>query len=172
MKYMKRAGIYQASNYNVTFNPKTLEAYSYRWWKFVARIEGKVIFNNYRYSVSTGKHQRKVRSLLEELGVKVDLFLPLPQGINSSSLADLIVTAEEYLCDQIGREELKRQARNEKARVRRAELKARKDAELKANLDALTGPEIIASIERINELKAQGLSIEQIRTTFKAVSHE
>lgn len=98
MKYYKRLGIYKASN--VTFDPKTLEAHSYRWWKFVAVVEGKVIFNNYRYSVSTSKHQRKVRQLLFELGIKIDISMPLPKGINSSSLEDLILIAEEYLCDE------------------------------------------------------------------------
>lgn len=116
---MKRANIYQASNYNVTFNPKTLEAHSYKWWKFVAKIDGKIVFNNFRYSVSTSKHQSKVRSLLNQLGIKIDLELPLPKGINSNDLSELILTAEEYLCDQIGLDELKRQDRNLKAKQRR-----------------------------------------------------
>ena len=63
MKLVKRKNIYMASNYNLTFNPVTLEAHSYKWWKFVAKVEGKVIFNNYWYSVSTSKHQNKVREL-------------------------------------------------------------------------------------------------------------
>lgn len=140
MKFMKRANIYQASDYNVTFDPNKIEARSYKWFVFVAKVEGKVIFNNYRYSNSTSKHQSKVRSLLKELNIKIDIEMPLPNGLpgtyrrglgmdpaqvpaSDDSLSSLIQTAEEYLCDEIGREELKRQDRNAKAKQRRFEKK-------------------------------------------------
>lgn len=71
MKYYKRAGIYRASN--VSFNPETCEAHSYGWWCFVRKVGGKVVFNRYRYSVSTSKHQNKVRTLLAQLGIRIDL---------------------------------------------------------------------------------------------------
>jgi len=140
MKYMKRANIYQASNYNVTFDPNKIEARSYRWWVFVAKVEGKIIFNNYRYSNSTSKHQSKVRSLLNELNIKIDVEMPVPKGLNGSNakgcygvldlvkrndltLADLIQEAEEYLCDKFLADQLKIQERNAKARQRRFEKK-------------------------------------------------
>lgn len=117
MKLMKRANLYKASN--VTFNPETFEAFSYVWWKFVAKVEGKVVFNNYRYSPTTGKHQYKVRRLLEQLGIKIDIEIPLPRGINSTKLAELYVTAEEYLCEAFLNEELKREERNLVSRHKR-----------------------------------------------------
>lgn len=120
LKFMKRAGIYQGSNYNVTFDPKTKHAISYKWWTFVAMIEGKLVFNNYRYSVSTSKHQNKIRSLLQELGIKIDLEMPLPKGINTTNtLAELVLESEEHLCEQIGEQVLKQQTRNDKARARK-----------------------------------------------------
>lgn len=136
MKLMKRSNIYQASNYNVTFDPNNIVARSYQWWVFVAKVDGKIIFNNYRYSVSTSKHQSKVRALLSDLGIKIDIEMPLPNGLPGSyrrglgmdsaqvpdsdaSLSSLIQTAEEYICDQISRDEIKRQERNEKAAFRR-----------------------------------------------------
>lgn len=73
--------------------------------------------------INLSKHQSKIRSLLDQLNIKIDLFVQLPKGINSSSLQDLFVEAEEYLCDEIGREELKRQDRNAKAKQRRFEKK-------------------------------------------------
>lgn len=121
MKFYPRLGIYKKPN--CTFNPKTLDAHSYKWWRFVAKIEGKVIFNNYRYSVTTSKHQSQVRTILSDLGIKIDLELPLPSGINSDNLETLFLQAEETLCEQFLNEELKRQERNEKARVRRIERK-------------------------------------------------
>ncbi len=120
LRFMKRAGIYQRANYNITFNPNTLDAISYKWWRFVARVEGKVIFNTYRYSVSTSKQQREVRALMQELGIRIDMFLTLPRGIrHDQSLAELIVECEEHLCDAFLEEEMKKEARNAKAALRR-----------------------------------------------------
>jgi hypothetical protein len=108
MRYYKRLKIYKASN--VTFNPQTMEAHSYVWWKFVALVDGKVVFNNYRYSPSTGQHQSKIRRVMDELGIKVDMFLPIPEGIkHGQTLEDLILIAEEYLCDDFLWQKLKAQ---------------------------------------------------------------
>lgn len=138
MKFMKRSKIYQASNYNVTFSPEKMEAFSYRWWKFVGVVEGKVIFNNYRYSNSTSKHQSKVRRVLEQLGIKIDLMLPIPGGLPGSyrrsyagytvtpendSLAGLIETAELHICDQYLEGQLKQQERYQRAKLRKMKLK-------------------------------------------------
>ena len=75
MKHMKRTNTYKASN--VTFDPETMEAYSYGWWRFVERTPGgQILFNDYNYSNSTCKHQIKVRRLMREL------FPHLPYGGN------------------------------------------------------------------------------------------
>jgi hypothetical protein len=124
---MKRTNIYRAAN--VSFNPTTLEAYSYAWWKFVGVVEGQLIFNNYRYSNTTSGHQAKVRHLLNELGVKIDLSMPIPRGLpgtygkygstNEASLAELIVQAEEQECDAFLREQERTIIRAERARAKR-----------------------------------------------------
>lgn len=96
MKQLKRSGIYKERN--VTFDPKTCEATSYDWWRFVAIVDGLVIFNNYKYSRTTTKHQWMVRSLLSQLGIKIDLEFPLKRGITDYiDLAELIARAEEEL---------------------------------------------------------------------------
>jgi hypothetical protein len=134
MKFMKRAGIYQCSNYKCTFDPKRVEAWSYRWWQFVKRIEGKTIFNDYRYSPTTQGHQRKVRELLETLGVKIDITLPVPQGLQKfDSLSEIIEAAETHLCDEFLREELKREERSAKARERRRLNKIKSQVEVYDN---------------------------------------
>ena len=140
MKLMKRTQIYKSTN--VTFDPAKCEAFSYRWWKFVARIDGVVFFNNHYYSPTTAKHQSKVRQLLRELSINIDIEAPFPQGIGNIFLDTAIVDAEENLCNEFLAQELKKQERNERARVKRAERKARKEAEFKANLDSVT-PEMI-----------------------------
>jgi hypothetical protein len=81
---MKRKNIYQASKYNVTFDPTKTEAWSYKWWKFVSVQNGLVVFNTYRYSVSTSKHQSKVRTLLSALGIKIDLAVECSEGLQDS----------------------------------------------------------------------------------------
>lgn len=122
MKYMVRKQIYQAKN--VTFDPKSLNAYSYDWWRFVGMVEGKLVVSNYRYSVTTAKHQRKVASLMSQLGITPDLVMPLSRGVRADqSLADMIIEAEEQLCDDFLRDMEKRDDRNEKARVRRIKMK-------------------------------------------------
>ena len=84
MKYFKRLKVYKAIN--VTFNPETQEAYSYGWWRFTARIKGKLVFNDYRYSPTTGNHQSKIRRLMEdELSLKIDYFIEIPGGLQCLS---------------------------------------------------------------------------------------
>jgi hypothetical protein len=73
MKFSKKRQQYESAN--CSFNPETMIAKSYDWWIFVKMINGKVVFNNYSYSNTTCKHQSKVRSLLSELGIKIDIFV-------------------------------------------------------------------------------------------------
>jgi hypothetical protein len=103
MKYMKRLRIYKSKN--CTFDPKTIEAYSYVWWKFVSVIEGKVIFNNYRYSNTTSKHQRKIDNLMFNLGIKIDYIIECSVSLDGIStlnnLEDYIIeTLNEFEYDQ------------------------------------------------------------------------
>ena len=74
MKYYKRLKEYKASNVSLTVEPR-LEAYSYGWWLFVVKYKGLVIFNNTYYSSSTNGHQAKVRGVLSNLNIKIDIEL-------------------------------------------------------------------------------------------------
>ena len=123
MRQLKRSpNIWYANN--VTLNTETMNAFSYEWWRFVARINGLVVFNDYRYSVTTAKHQRKVAGILTQLGIKIDLMLTLPRGIrHDQTLAEMILECEEHLCEKILEAEEKRDERNEKSREKRLKLK-------------------------------------------------
>lgn len=81
MKYYKRLNVYKASN--VEFDPNICAAWSYGWWKFVAVINGKVVFNDYNYSNTTLRHQYKVRRLLHDLGIEIDLVVEAPGGLQN-----------------------------------------------------------------------------------------
>lgn len=56
-----------------SFDPLEFQAHSYGHWCYVKKIKGKVVFNAYRYSVTTSGHQSEMRALLRELGIKIDL---------------------------------------------------------------------------------------------------
>lgn len=81
MRYLKTLNIYKASN--VEYDCNTGIALSYGWWQFVKIINGKIIFNTYAYSNTTIKHQYKIRALLKELGLSIDLELPVPDGLQN-----------------------------------------------------------------------------------------
>ncbi len=83
MKYYKRLNLYKASN--VSYNPTTKEAKSWDWWVFVKVINNKVVFNGHRYSVSTGRHQSKVRRLLHNQYVTIDFYIDTVESLNSSN---------------------------------------------------------------------------------------
>lgn len=83
MRYFKRLRVWKASNVEV--NTDECIATSYGWWQFVKKVNGLVIFNSYRYSPSTSKHQYKVRCLLSKLNIKVDLFIEAPRGLQNLS---------------------------------------------------------------------------------------
>lgn len=70
MRFLKRLNMYRSASGKCSFDPNTMEAWSYSWWQFVAYIDGKVYFNGYHYSMPTGCQQRAVRSLLREHGIQ------------------------------------------------------------------------------------------------------
>lgn len=92
MKHFKRLNLFKANN--VTFNPETNVATSYDWWEFTSVINGKLVFNSYNYSPSTTKHQYKVRALLNELGINVDITIHSPKGFQDCSC--LIESCDYY----------------------------------------------------------------------------
>ncbi len=81
MKYYKTLKCYKASNFY--FSPETMHATSYSWYDLVKKINGMNVLNTYVYSSSTSKHINKVRRLASELGIKFDLELNAPRGLQS-----------------------------------------------------------------------------------------
>jgi hypothetical protein len=63
-----------------------IKATSYRHWTFLTVVEGKIIFNDYNFSVTTRKHQRMVRELLDSLGYKIDIFVNMKESLSEHSL--------------------------------------------------------------------------------------
>ena len=81
MKYMPRKKIWSGSNRKNTFNAETFEGRSYGHWLYVMKAKGgKVLFNWYRYSVTTTGHQYEMASFLRsEFGIKESDIIRLDQ---------------------------------------------------------------------------------------------
>ena len=73
LKYFDKAKMYKNSTGTVKLNMNTLEAYSYDHWKFAkpGSAYNTILFNVFKYSVTTQSHQRVVRRQLEELGFQI-----------------------------------------------------------------------------------------------------
>jgi hypothetical protein len=79
-RYIKSRHTLESSNFS--FDLKTLEAYSYSWWRFTKPLGDYIIFSNYSYSKSTSRHQLKAKRILGELGYKNVIMLDYVSGID------------------------------------------------------------------------------------------
>lgn len=163
MKLKKRSGFYQSAN--VVFDPKTIHATSYNWWSFVAVIKGKTIFNSYRYSVTTAKHQSKVRQLMQELGIKIDLEIQTSKSLSVFRTLKEVKAANDLTVKVLKeRQDSKRLARLERSKAKRlADKKARVEATIKRfadqGIDLLAdGKELVDAynLEQSNVIKLKG----------------
>ena len=87
-RYVKRTNVIKSSNFEMDLD--TLKAYSYDWWLFCTTVNGKVIFNNTRYSSTTDKHQGKAWRVLN---YQADLTL----NHTTTSLANLSLALENEI---------------------------------------------------------------------------
>jgi len=91
MKYKPRSNVYSNSTNTNVFNPERIQAYSYNWWLYVAKINGKVVFNDYPYSASTRKHQYETRKLLDELNIKIDVVVSIKEGLQHGLMREAVL---------------------------------------------------------------------------------
>jgi hypothetical protein len=122
----------------VSFNPETMEAFSYDWWCFVKVFKGKVVFNEYRYSNTTSNHQRKVKHLLRQLGIKIDLFVNSPKGLQNGLDGALTHAYEDLFTFQV---EEKRRGAKPRTNAIKAQLELIKEIKkltsFKANIEGI-----------------------------------
>ena len=102
MKFKPRLKVWRNSTGKNVFDPETFQATSYSHWMYVKKIKGQVIFNDYNYSVTTGKHQNEMRHFLKtELKIKsiiyVDQRESLSEGIFLDSFYKALALAEYRL---------------------------------------------------------------------------
>ena len=121
MKFFKRSNCYKASN--VKFIVDENSAYSYDWWCFFRTINGVNVFNNYSYSNTTNKHQSKVRALLRELNINIDLVIETPKSLNDSSALDKSIELYEYRIKLLNEAINKPRSQKKKNEERREQIK-------------------------------------------------
>ena len=91
MEFKPRLKIWQGSNRKNEFNPETNEARSYNHWVYACKIKGQWVFNDYRYSVTTSKHQGEMRHFLRtEMKVKNMIFVDQYESLSSGLFLDSI----------------------------------------------------------------------------------
>ena len=159
MKHFKRSGLYKASN--VSFDPVKIEALSYDWWVFVSRIGKLTVFNDYRYSLSTSKHQSKVRALLSDLGIKIDRTVSFRSSLRGvSTLRELNKLQRDQDHDNAVEAEEKRIERNAKARRRRIEALKLEKIEIEQRLGQVADcTELYRRLDRVNKSLERGLTL-------------
>lgn len=121
MRYGVRSNAFKASNCVLDMNE--LRATSYAWWNMLQVIKGKLVFNNYSYSSATSGHQSKVRSVLRNLGIKIDIEIEAPRGLQN---LDKALDQTLYI---LARNELQQaHSRSKPNRYSKAWVKAQKEA--------------------------------------------
>jgi hypothetical protein len=138
-RHLKRANILKSSNFEFVLDSK--KAYSYGWWLFCTEVNGKVIFNNTTYSMSTCKHQIKAMQILD---YKYDLKL----SRTTSSLANL-------------KDALYSEVQGTKAEIRSLIRAIRKPRTHKAK-NAERRQEIVKLLKHIAEVRAVKSEVENV----------
>lgn len=138
LEFYPRLGLWKASN--VTLDPSTLEAHSYSWWLMARRFGDLVVFNSFRYSVSTSKHQFNVRCWLGHHGISY-VTLEAPRGLD-----DLDSARRRYLrlIDELKAEIAKPRTRKAKNQEREAMIQRHRAK--------------LALIDQLESLQARGLA--------------
>jgi hypothetical protein len=102
LKFKPRKKIWENYNGTNTFDPETMTAYSYDWWLYLERVNGKLIFNNHYYSNATVKHQIQLKAVLAHLGIPVDLWISTREGLqNHCAVAIEMEETLEAACRRI-----------------------------------------------------------------------
>jgi len=83
MKITEKNGLVKGNSF--TFNKITLEGFSYKWWQVSLKLDqNTVLFNNYKYSQTTTRHQYEILGLLKEqqerFGFRI-FTVSIPEGL-------------------------------------------------------------------------------------------
>tara|TARA_R110000868_G_scaffold411564_1_gene705366 strand:+ start:163 stop:789 length:627 start_codon:yes stop_codon:yes gene_type:complete len=156
LKFKKRSGIYSNSTGSNTYDPEAEKAVSYRWWVYLMRIKGKLIFNDHSYSNSTAKHQSALRHLLKGK-VKIDAIVYQRESLDKG-LAIHVPFKNKLLAEF----KLKRKGISKKSKD--TQLSLLRDAEEQIKLFRKLGA-------TFNQTKIKGLKIEIEKEETERLEH-
>lgn len=88
MKKLKTRNEYVGCNNECRYYADENKATSYGWWNFVLEIDGMIIFNDFKYSNTTSRHQGEVDFLMYELGLKRDFTVYMRQSLTKSNFIE------------------------------------------------------------------------------------
>lgn len=71
---------------NLTFDPKTYEGWSYKWYLISAKIGGKIMVNKYSYSRTTSRHYCEILRMLKSLDVAEIYPISAPYGLRNKTM--------------------------------------------------------------------------------------
>lgn len=120
MKYYKRLKVYKNSTGSCVFDPHNMIATSYGWWAFLKQIGPFTVFNNYKYSPTTSRHQRQVKLMLDKHGIEVDLWVSTYNHLN---LTYAVIGEIKRDIKSIRRTILKKGTKKKKNRERRQDIR-------------------------------------------------
>lgn len=106
LKFYKRLGIYKNSTGTVQYDPVSCQGRSYNW-TFCAKVGQLVVFNTYRWSFTTTRHQSDVLNFVRGYQdvVFVDLGRTSPLELTKARMFELAVDAFEKIADSETRRE-------------------------------------------------------------------
>jgi hypothetical protein len=88
MKKLKTRNEYVGCNGKARYYVDEKRATSYGYWDFVKVINGKTVFNNYKYSMTTSKHQNHVWWLMKDLGHEIDVTVSISSGLSDETFKE------------------------------------------------------------------------------------
>lgn len=112
-KYYPRLGVTKNSTGTFKFYHSDGSAWSYDWWQFIKTLpNGMIVYNNYRYSQSTCKHQL---SGLRVVNYHTDIDVSVPGGLQLANWVDVAIAnkkADIYELNQLINKKGTRKAKN------------------------------------------------------------
>lgn len=173
-KYRPKLGYY-TDGQNNKFDLESFEATSYKWWTYVTKIKGKVVFNSYPYSPTTQGHQRRMRELLKQLGIKIDVEVSMRQSLSNFYNDSLPSKYESLFLNEIALKRAKKQDRinsiNESIKDLKAEIKTCRQLGAKmpmASIVSLKARLIESDTKRLEREREKRAEVKTLRDFKKA----
>lgn len=151
---------------NNYFDPVAFKAVSYNWWTYVMKIKGKVVFNDHNYSMTTCKHQGEMRTLLRQLGIKIDLYVNMHQSLENFETQALRPLYE--LMFQLEIETARKGSKPETNKVRKAKIKTLiKNIAMARKLGAKFSPKQVKELQN-SMVASEAARVEKMRNENQA----